>query len=211
MHCPFCYELATDIIPEEFEIDLPSRSIAESDHFAVISDISPLSPGHVLVIPKAHLLNFGSVNEEQRGELTQLLTRVKEVISHCYDTPVIMEHGSSTCSDGGGCISHAHLQVFPARVEMLQPLSRFRVEHITSFWDLRRWSDRDEPYVFFQDRDEDMYIADEINGIEKQFIRIQIARSIGLPDPQWDWRKRIFLENLYETVRILKQAWRQTS
>jgi len=208
MYCPFCSELATGLISEEFDIQLESRLIAETEHFAVVADISPLAPGHVLIIPKAHLINFGSVNKAEFGELDALIHRVKEVISRCYTTPIIMEHGSNTCADGGGCIAHAHLQVFPACIDMLPAISRFRVEQINDWIDLAKWSERDEPYLLFQTFEGKMFVADRLNGIEKQFIRIEIAKRIGLEGNNWDWRRQIFSQNVLETVNTLSDAWR---
>jgi diadenosine tetraphosphate (Ap4A) HIT family hydrolase len=210
MNCPFCQELSTGMLPAEFDLAIDSRIIAETEHFVVIADISPLSPGHLLIIPRAHLLSFGAVPEKNREELSALVAKVRNILSKCYSPPVIMEHGSSASSDGGACISHAHLQVFPGAIDMRKPLSCFRVARIVSFWELAAWSQRGEPYVFFQNQRDEMFVADHIEDIQKQFIRIEIAKRIGVPDSQWDWRKNIFYENLYETVPTLQKAWRES-
>src|SRR5258708_4593919 len=207
MYCPFCNELATGLVSEEFDVAIESRTIAETDHFSLIADISPLAPGHVLMIPKTHFLNFASVREAEQDELFRFISQAKAVISSCYSAPIIMEHGSSTCSDGGACIAHAHLQIFPSCIDMAKPLSRFEVHPIDSWRRLAEWSNRDEPYLFLQDCNDRMFVAANLAGIEKQFIRIEIARSIGLQGSQWDWRRHVFAENLYETVGTLRDAW----
>lgn len=206
--CPFCTELRTGEFPDEYDIDIHSRILHETEHFLVMSDLSPLAPGHLLIIPREHLLSFGSVPTEQRVELERFISKIAGVLSEHYSPPTIMEHGSSSRSHGGKTVSHAHLQVFPGDIDIREALSRFRLVRISAFWDIADWSSRDEAYSFFWSLNGDMFVADGIEGIiPQQFFRIEIAKAIGLPGDLWDWRKTILREHLETTVETLRDVW----
>jgi histidine triad (HIT) family protein len=205
MNCPFCEEMATGLLPAEYDSGIGSRVVTDTTHFVVVVDISPLAPGHVLIIPRAHILSFGATKQEHREELTSLVRKVKKAITEFYAPPVIMEHGSSPSSDGGACISHAHLQVFPGNIDIREALSRFRVVRISSFWELAKWASEGKPYLYYENQAGDMLVADDIEKIEKQFIRIEISKRIGLLDPNWDWRRHSNRKDLIKTIETLKK------
>ena len=150
------------------------------------------------------MLSFGAVRQEHRSELSTLIKKVRRALSEFYLPPVIMEHGSSPTSEGGGCIAHAHLQVFPGGIDLTESLSRFRVAHISSFWDLAKWASRGKPYLYYENQAGDMMVADNIERMERQFIRIEISKRIGIPDPEWDWRRYPNRENLVQTIETLR-------
>ncbi len=59
-NCIFC-QLASGKVP--------SKKVFESSHFTGILDIYPANPGHILVIPKDHVLLFNQLSKEQVEEL----------------------------------------------------------------------------------------------------------------------------------------------
>jgi histidine triad (HIT) family protein len=85
--------------------DLPAKVIYEDDDFLGILDISPLSPGMVQVIPKAHyrwtwdVPNFGGYWEAARRvaklQMDRLGARMVEFLTH------------------GAEVEHAHIWVVP--------------------------------------------------------------------------------------------------
>src|SRR5581483_2624338 len=182
------------------------RFLAETEHFSVVPDISPLVPGHVMILPKSHQRSFGAVPLEQADEFSELVALVKRVLTECYERPIVLEHGTNSLSVGGGCVSHAHLHFMPKAVDFRPALSKYGMSPLSRFEDLRSWADQDRSYVFFGAVDGEMYVADQLFGIPRQFIRIEFARAIGLPDPLWNWREHILLENLESTFNTLSKA-----
>ena len=43
--------------------ELPTKIIFENDDFIAFNDIKPVSPTHILVIPKVHITNLWSVED----------------------------------------------------------------------------------------------------------------------------------------------------
>lgn len=205
VNCPFCEEFSSGRLDCE-DTTFTSRLLFETEHFAVVPDISPLVPGHVMILPKSHQRSFGAVPLEQSDEFSDLMTRVKRVLTECYEPPVILEHGTNSLSVGGGCVSHAHLHFMPRPVDFRPALREYGMSSISRFEDLRTWADQDRSYVFYTGVDGAMYVADQLFGIPRQFIRIEFARAIGLPDPLWNWREHILLENLESTFNTLSKA-----
>ena len=66
--CIFC-----KIIKEE----IPSKTIYEDDIIKVIMNINPATNGHLLVIPKEHLVNINDIKEEV---ITHSIKIIKEII-----------------------------------------------------------------------------------------------------------------------------------
>jgi len=62
--CPFC----------NLE---PSRIFADNEHAVAIYDGFPVNPGHVLIIPKRHVVSLFEVTKEERAGLFDLLDDVR--------------------------------------------------------------------------------------------------------------------------------------
>lgn len=207
MYCFFCHEADLGCLPYDAHVGLESRILRETDNFLVVVDISPLTKGHLLLIPREHLLSFGAVPPEQRLECDRLIYETTEVLTMSYTRPIVMEHGSSSCHDGGACIAHAHLQFVPCNIDMLPSMQRFSPHRLTDFWDVSRLAADDESYLFLRDQNGSMYISETVIGIEKQFIRKEVGLRLGIEYPEWDWRQRRRLQLLQDTYHELQAKW----
>lgn len=65
--CVFCQIVAGD---------LPSTRVLESDSVLAIMDIDPVTPGHVLVIPKAHLPDLAYLTDQLATEMFSAARRL---------------------------------------------------------------------------------------------------------------------------------------
>lgn len=93
--------------------EAPASIVHESDRVMAFMDINPVTPGHLLVVPKAHAADLGDVEPEDTAEMM--------VTAQALDTAI---RRSSIRSDGvnlfyadgeaaGQEVFHAHLHVFP--------------------------------------------------------------------------------------------------
>jgi hypothetical protein len=98
------------------------------------------------------------------------------------------------------------LHIVPAVIDIRDSLVNFNTTTIASLADLSQWAARDEAYIYFESYAGDRVVADQIVDIKRLFIRSEIARRIGLPDPLWDWRRHILSDNLRSTVKTLGHA-----
>ena len=206
LNCPFCREFCTGTLEERADVSFDSRVLLETPNFLVVPDISPLAPGHVMIVPKSHITAFGSLDEQLMNEALSLSHIVKRTLKRYYGPSVVLEHGTNSSNVGGGCVSHAHLHFFPRAIDLASSLRPYRARQISDFRELSRWALEDKAYVYFESHVGEKYVADNLAGIPRQFIRIEIARSIGLRDPLWNWREHILLENLEATFHLLSTA-----
>ncbi len=91
-----------------YEGDPPHRLITETTRFVLLADMSPLTVGHLLLLPKHHYFSFSALLPTLSGELRPLLSEITDLYSHTFGAPLLLEHGSSEGSDGNACVTHAH-------------------------------------------------------------------------------------------------------
>ena len=58
--------------------------LLESEHFFVIRDKYPVSPGHALIISKRDRRQFFDLNEEEKAEMTAVIVQTKQEIEKVY-------------------------------------------------------------------------------------------------------------------------------
>jgi diadenosine tetraphosphate (Ap4A) HIT family hydrolase len=206
VNCPFCREIQSGKLPDFCDADIGSRILHQTDRFVVMADISPLVPGHVMIVPKAHILCYGAVEDTERAEFSGLVKAVRTILREHYGPSVMLEHGTSSLEPVADHVTHAHLHIVPADIDIRDSLVNFNTTTIASLSDLSRWAARDEAYVYFESCSGERLVADRIVDIRRLFIRSAIAARIGLADPLWDWRRHILSNNLRSTVETLRQA-----
>jgi len=101
--CIFCGIVAGDI---------PSRTVYEDDDVLAFLDANPISPGHTLVIPKAHHETLGDLPEAPGGAVFATLHRLAPLIEDAVDadaTTVAFNNGETA----GQEVPHVHGHVIP--------------------------------------------------------------------------------------------------
>jgi len=206
VNCAFCRELQSGRLPDFCDADIDSRILHETDRFVVLADISPLVPGHVMIVPKAHILCYGDVEATARDEFSGIVSATRKIIKEHYGPTVVLEHGTSSLDPVADHVTHAHLHIVPADIDIRDSLLNFNTTTIASLSDLSHWAARNEAYIYFESCAGERIVADRISDIARLFIRREIARRVGLPDPLWDWRRHILTDNLRSTVETLRHA-----
>jgi len=87
--------------------DIPSYRIAENEKFYAFLDISPLRPGHTLVVPKQETDRFFDLSEELLSELLVFARPIAKAIEksfHCNRCGIAVI---------GLEVPHAHLHLVP--------------------------------------------------------------------------------------------------
>jgi diadenosine tetraphosphate (Ap4A) HIT family hydrolase len=204
--CPFCRELQGGRLPDFCDANIDSRILHETDRFVVIPDISPLVPGHVMIVPKAHILSYGALRPDEQDEFSCVVNATRTILREYYGPSVLLEHGTSSLEPVADHVTHAHLHIVPAEIDIRGALSNFNTTTIASLSDLSQWAARDAEYIYFESCTGERFVADRIVGIKRLFFRREIAKQIGIPDPHWDWRQHILDHNLRSTIETLRQA-----
>lgn len=97
--CPFC----------NLE---PSRIFADNEHAVAIYDGFPVNPGHVLIIPKRHVVSLFEATKEERAGLFDLLDDVRcRLITE--RKPDGFNIGINDGAAAGQTIFHLHIHLIP--------------------------------------------------------------------------------------------------
>lgn len=98
--------------------ELPTKIIFENEDFIAFNDIKPVSPTHVLVIPKKHYKSL--IETEDNSLLGRLLASIKEVakqegLNEGFRTVI------NTGDNGGQTVHHLHAHVLGGRFHKWPP------------------------------------------------------------------------------------------
>ena len=98
--------------------ELPTKILYEDDDFIAFNDIKPVSPTHILVIPKKHIKNLWEAEDEKL--LGKLLLTAKEVakqnnLNDGFRTVI------NTGDNGGQTVYHLHVHVLGGRFHKWPP------------------------------------------------------------------------------------------
>lgn len=92
--------------------EIPSYTVYEDDHFRVILDLSPASPGHMLILPKEHYADLYDIEEETAARAMKL---AKKLAGHM--TEVLKCDGFNLVQNNhevaGQTVFHFHMHLIP--------------------------------------------------------------------------------------------------
>jgi diadenosine tetraphosphate (Ap4A) HIT family hydrolase len=99
MTCPFC------TLPRD-------RLVFESELAFVIRDGYPVSPGHMLVIPRRHVASFFDTTSRERASLLKLLDLARIEIEQQF-SPAGYNVGINDGTAAGQTVAHLHIHLIP--------------------------------------------------------------------------------------------------
>jgi histidine triad (HIT) family protein len=91
---------------------IPAMVIYEDDHAVGFLDIVPRSPGHTLVIPKAHAPNIVELPDTEIGPLFLAVKNVADLLSRKL-TPDGITIGINQGRASGQEVDHLHVHLMP--------------------------------------------------------------------------------------------------
>lgn len=97
--CPFCARDPADII-------------LANGHSMAIYDGFPVSPGHMLIIPKRHIASLFEAAAEERTALFELLAEARGLLQEEYD-PDGFNIGINDGAAAGQTVPHLHIHLIP--------------------------------------------------------------------------------------------------
>lgn len=184
-----------------------SRIIDESAELVALSDLSPLTPGHVLVVPRSYYPSFAAVLGEHGSGVLSLLHSVRSDVARAFGETVVMEHGSTTGMRGGACISHAHLHVLPLRGALALDLMKrdgIRFRRLSELAGLAALSSSERPYLFFSHQ-EMHWVASAEALPRPQYLRSVAGRVLGMSDLESDYAMVVRREYGRRTLLTLRR------
>jgi histidine triad (HIT) family protein len=93
--------------------EIPADIVYEDDRALAFRDIHPAAPFHVLVIPKRAIVNIGSVEADDAGDVGHLLWVARKVANDAgySDFRVVSNSGAGA----GQTVFHLHFHVLAGR------------------------------------------------------------------------------------------------
>ena len=209
--CPFCTEVhdgASSLFADMIGNRLASRVIYEDEHFLVIPPVGEFIEGGLLLLTREHILSFAHLPPEQFEHLERLLEAISRAVLERWGVaPLIFEHGPAPeRTKGVCCVDHAHLNIFPARVQVHPSLAGRMNLTMSALSDLSRLRGAEFGYLFVQENDRTRRSYDGEN-VPSQLVRRIITAAIGIPE-RWHWRDYPGYDELIATYRALKDQIR---
>ena len=91
----------------------PGREIlCENTHALAFADAFPVSPGHVLVVPRRHAVTIFDLSEAEYADCFLLVLKVKNLLI-ARSAPDGFNVGVNCGVAGGQSVWHAHIHVIP--------------------------------------------------------------------------------------------------
>lgn len=101
--CVFCAIVAGEA---------PARRVYEDEYTVAFLDISPVTRGHTLVIPRRHTADIWDVGERDAVAVMRTVTRVAGLLRRALE-PVGMNLFQATRAIAGQTVFHLHVHVLP--------------------------------------------------------------------------------------------------
>ena len=101
--CIFCKIVAGEI---------PASKVYEDDHFLAFLDISQVTPGHTLVIPKKHARNLLEMTPDETAYLFNVVSTVTKKVESATQ-PQGMNIISNMEEIAGQSVFHTHVHILP--------------------------------------------------------------------------------------------------
>ncbi|MGV9657226.1 HIT family protein [Streptomyces koyangensis] len=90
-----------------------ASTVHEDERVVAFMDLQPVTPGHVLVVPKAHAAGFEDLPEELGAEVWRVAHRIGRGLRRsglrCEGVNLFLADGAAAFQE----IPHVHLNVFP--------------------------------------------------------------------------------------------------
>lgn len=101
--CIFCKIIAGDI---------PSSKVYENEHVAAFLDISQVTKGHTLVIPKTHIENVYEFTPELSKEYFEAVPKIARAIRDEFE-PIGLNILNNNGEKAGQSVFHFHMHIIP--------------------------------------------------------------------------------------------------
>ena len=92
----------------------PASRVYEDEAALAFMNLRQANPGHVLVVPRAHLVTLDQLPPDIAARLFQAVVLVARAVRHCF-APDGLSVWQSNGIAAGQAIFHVHVHVFPRR------------------------------------------------------------------------------------------------
>ena len=110
--CLFCKIIAGDV---------PSTKVYEDEEMLAFRDIAPVTPTHILLVPKEHISTVCDAQPEHAALLGRMLLKASDIARQEQIDSSGFRLVINTGDDSGRTIMHLHLHILGGRPMRLAP------------------------------------------------------------------------------------------
>src|SRR5690625_72544 len=93
-------------------VDIPSAMVYEDEHVYAFMDISQVTTGHTLVIPKVHTKNIYETPSDVASELFRRVPMIANAVKKAYN-PIGLNLLNNNEVSAGQSVFHLHIHIIP--------------------------------------------------------------------------------------------------
>lgn len=95
--------------------EIPSKIVFENDYVIAFEDLHPVTPLHILAVPKKHIENVMKLTEEDTIYLQEVYKAVKEIATEKQIDKTGFRVLTNNGEDAGQTIKHLHFHILGGR------------------------------------------------------------------------------------------------
>ncbi|APH06042.1 HIT family protein [Bacillus weihaiensis] len=92
--------------------DIPAAKVFENEHVVAFLDISQVTKGHTLVIPKVHMENIYELTPEIASKLFEVVPKISTAIKNQFN-PIGLNLLNNNGEHAGQSVFHYHIHIVP--------------------------------------------------------------------------------------------------
>ena len=207
--CVYCRYLAGNVGEN-------ARLVYTSENFFVFPGSGQFAKGYLLVMPYAHVMSNGELDENLLlTEFNEVLEDLEFLLKLTYGkndenfAVLVWENGSGNSGIGKAkdSIVHAHVHVIPSKLlsSDIQRISGFQFDRIT-LDQLKHY--KENSYLLVREPDHTHWIINNNPKlyIPRQYLRKIVAEEKHVLGDLWNWRIFPFVENAHQCADDIHQA-----
>ena len=101
--------------------EIPAQIVYEDDLILAFSDISPVAPVHILIIPKKHIANLLELDSSDSSLLTHIHLKIAEIAKLQNIADSGFRVVTNTNDEGGQTVKHLHWHILGKRFMQWPP------------------------------------------------------------------------------------------
>ena len=149
----------------------------ETPSLIAMPDRFPLAPGHVLIIPKAHVRCYGAASADLLSELDAAAARVRAFLADRYGAAVVINETGVE----GQTVYHAHLHLAPLDLAQMPPevLAADDVRPVSGWDEVRAYYAGHGRYLYLEVGGQ-RYLIPSFSSPARLKLREIVARLLGV-------------------------------
>lgn len=91
--------------------EIPSKKVYENEYVCAFYDVNPVTPVHILIVPKIHIENVNDLNEENINYVSEIFKAIQEVVRICNVKTSGYRIVNNNGDDAGQTVKHLHFHL----------------------------------------------------------------------------------------------------